>query len=117
VLREIRRHARRVRLAEGQGAGTGFHQQTVGMTVVAAFKFDNFVTAGKTTGQTDGAHGRFGTGVHHAHHIHGRDQFSHQRRHFDFHLGWRAETQTALRRFDDRVTDSRVVMSQYHRAP
>ena len=34
VFGEISRHARRVRLAEGQRAGTGFHQQAVGMAVV-----------------------------------------------------------------------------------
>ncbi|SRN30423.1 Uncharacterised protein [Shigella flexneri] len=57
------------------------------MTVVTTFKFNDFVATGKTTGQADGAHRRLGAGVHHAHHIYGRDQFGHQLRHFHFHFG------------------------------
>ncbi|MNR03585.1 hypothetical protein D3C85_1194840 [compost metagenome] len=114
---EICRNARRVRLAEGQRAGTGFHQQAIGVAVVAAFKFDDFVAAGKATRQTNGAHGRFRTGVHHAYHVHSRDQFGHQLRHFHFHLGWCAETQTALRRFNHRIANGWVVMTQHHRTP
>ena len=117
VLSEVRRYARRVWLAEGQRAGAGFHQQAVRVAVVAAFKFDDLVAAGKPARQTDRAHGRFGARVHHAHHVHRRHQFGHQRRHFDFHLGWRAEAQTALGRFNHRVADSRVVMPQHHRTP
>ena len=91
MLSEIRRYARRVRLAESQRAGAGFHQQAVGVTVVASFELDDFVAAGEAACQANGAHGGFGAGVYHAHHIHGRHQFSNQFRHFDFHFGWRAE--------------------------
>ncbi|MNB84445.1 hypothetical protein D3C75_313060 [compost metagenome] len=117
MLREVCRYARGVRLAEGQRTRAGFHQQAVGVAVVAAFELDDFIATGKATGQTDGAHGRFGTGVHHAHHIHGRHQFGHQRGHFHFHLGWRAEAQAALGCFNHRIADTRVVMAKHHRAP
>ena len=87
------------------------------MTVVAAFEFDDFVTAGKTARQTNGAHGGFGTGVHHTYHVHGGHQFSHQLRHGHFHFGRRAEAQPARGGFNNRITDSRVVMTQHHRPP
>ena len=87
------------------------------MAVVAAFEFDDFVTASKAARQANGAHGRFGTGVHHTHHVHGWHQFSNQLRHSDFHLGRRTEAQATLGRFNHRITNSRVVMAQYHRPP
>lgn len=114
---EISRHARRVRLAEGQRAGTGFHQQAVGMAVVAAFELDDLVAAGEAARQANRAHGGFGTGVHHAHHIHGRHQLGYQRRHFYFHFGRRAKAQAAGRRLDHRVADRRMVVAQHHRTP
>ena len=117
MLGEIGRYARGVRLAQGQRAGAGFDQQAVGVAVVAAFKFDDFVAVGVTARQTDGAHGGFGSRVHHPHHVHGRHQFGNQLRHFNFHLGRRAKAQAALRRFNDRIADRRVVVSQHHRAP
>ena len=61
------------------------------MTVIATFKFDDLIATGETARQTDCAHRRFRTGVHHTHHIHGRHKFSDQLRHFHFHLGRRAE--------------------------
>ena len=87
------------------------------MTVVAAFKFDDLVAAGKATCQADRAHGGLGTGVHHTHHVHSRDQFGDQFRHFHFHLGWRAEAQAALGGFNHRIADSRMVVTQHHRTP
>ena len=114
---EVSRHARRVRLTERQRAGTGFYQQAVGVAMVTAFELDNLVTAGKAARQTDGAHGRFRTGVHHTYHVHCRHQLGDQLRHFDFHLGWRTEAQAALSGFNHRVADRRVVVAQYHRAP
>ncbi|EJK92630.1 hypothetical protein UUU_06160 [Klebsiella pneumoniae subsp. pneumoniae DSM 30104 = JCM 1662 = NBRC 14940] len=114
---EIGRDARRVRLAEGQRAGTGFHQQAVGMAVVAAFELNDFVASGEAARQANGAHGGFGTGVHHPHHIHGRHQLGHQGRHFHFHFGRRAKAQAAGCRLDHRIANSRVVVAQHHRTP
>ena len=87
------------------------------MTVVATFEFNDFVATGKTTGQADSAHRRFGAGVHHAHHIHGRDQFGHQLRHFHFHFGRCAKAQTTFGGFNHGIADRRMVMAQHHRPP
>ena len=43
VLRESRRHARAIGMAEGQRAGTGLDQQGIRMAVVAAVEFDDFI--------------------------------------------------------------------------
>ncbi|MNZ91243.1 hypothetical protein D3C78_1102200 [compost metagenome] len=117
MLGKVSRHARGVWLAQGQRTRTGFHQQAVRVAVVAAFKLDDFIAVGVAARQTNGAHGGFGPRVHHAYHIHGRHQFGDQLRHFNFHLGRGAKAQAALRRFDDRVADRRVVVPQYHWAP
>ena len=117
MLSEIGRYARRVWLAERQRAGAGFHQEAVGVAVIATFEFDDFVAMGEAARQANGAHGGFGAGVNHAHHVHAGHQLAHQLGHFHFHLGWRAEAQTARSRFNHRVTDVGVVMTQHHRAP
>ena len=88
---EIRRDTRRVGLAEGQRAGTGFHQQAVCVAVITAFELDDFIAMGKAARQTDGAHRGFGAGVHHAHHVHAWHQSGDQFGHFHFHFGRRAK--------------------------
>ena len=79
---KISRYTGRVRLAQRQSAGTGFYQQTVSMAVITAFKFYDLVTTGITARQTNGTHGGFRTGIHHADHFHIRhdltDHFGHQ---------------------------------------
>ena len=87
------------------------------MAVVATFELNDFVAAGEAARQTNGAHGRFGTGVYHPHHIHGRHQLGHQGRHFHFHFSRRAKAQAAGGRFDHRIADRRVVVAQHHRTP
>jgi hypothetical protein len=51
-------------------AGTGFDQQAVGMAVVTAGELDDFVAAGKSPRQTDGAHAGFRAGTDQPHAIH-----------------------------------------------
>ena len=46
VAGEIGGHAGGTGVAEGEQAAAGFDQQAVGMAVVAAFKFYDFVAAG-----------------------------------------------------------------------
>ena len=55
--------------ALGQKAAAAFHQQAVAVAVIAALKFQNLISAGKAAGGADGAHGGFGAGVDHTHHI------------------------------------------------
>src|SRR5690606_30284308 len=49
VLGQAGRDARGVGHAQGQGAGTGFHQQRVHVPVVAAFKLHNLFAVGVAT--------------------------------------------------------------------
>ena len=63
VFGKIGRHTGGRRIAKRQQTAACFHQQAVGMSVVAAFKFDDFVAAGKTAYQTNGGHRCFRTGL------------------------------------------------------
>jgi len=67
LCRHFGRYAGRGRVAEGECAGAGLHQQEVGMAVVAAFELDEFAAPGETARQTDRAHGRLGAGRHQPH--------------------------------------------------
>ena len=87
------------------------------MAVVAAFKFDDLVATGEAARQANRTHCGFGAGVHHPHHVHSRHQFGDQLRHFNFHLGRRAEAQPARSGFNHCITDGGVVMAQHHRTP
>ena len=87
------------------------------MAVIAAFKLDDFVTTGIAAGETNRAHGGFGAGVHHTHHIHAGHQLAHQGGHFHFHLGRRTKAQAAHGRFGHRIANGGVVVPQHHRAP
>ena len=60
VLHHFGRHARAGRIAEGGQAGSGFHQQRVRMSVVAAFELDQFAAAGGAAREPDRAHRGFG---------------------------------------------------------
>jgi hypothetical protein len=117
VLGERRGHTRGARHALGQGAGAGLDQQAVGVAVVAAFELDDAVATGETTGQANGAHGRFGAGADHAYHFHRRYERAHQISHLGFHLGRRAVGQAVFKLLAHRVQDVRVAVAEDHRAP
>ena len=68
-----------VRFSEGERPGARRHQQGVHMAVVAADEFDDFAASGVAARQPDGGHGRFRSGVDHAHFFHGGH---HARNHF-----------------------------------
>ena len=78
VAGEVGRHAGAVRHPEGHGAGTGLHQQAVGVAVVAAGELEDAVAPGKAARQADGAHRRLGAGIHQAHHVDGRERLDDQ---------------------------------------
>ena len=65
VLRGALRHAGARRFAEGQSARPGFHEQGIGVAMVAAFEFDELFPAGVAAGQADRRHRRFCAGVDH----------------------------------------------------
>ncbi len=78
----LRRYARRRRIAEGQGAGTGLHQQEIGMAVIAAFELDDLAAAGVSPREANRAHGRLGAGRHQPHFFKTRQQAGQQLGHF-----------------------------------
>ena len=70
VLHHFGRHTGAGGVAKGGQARTGFHQQRVGVAVVAAFKLDDLAAASGTTRQAQGAHAGFGARADQAHHVH-----------------------------------------------
>ena len=99
VLGEIGRHAGGRRVAEGEQAAARFHQQAVGMAVVAALEFDDFVAAGKAACQADGRHGGFCARADQAHLFDAGHEFGDFFGNHDFALGGRAKRQPAQGRF------------------
>jgi hypothetical protein len=89
----VGRHAGGTRLAEGQQAGAGFHQQTVGVAVVAAFEFHQRVAAGEAARDADGAHRGFGAGGNQTQLFQAGQHLDQFLRHAQFHFGRRAEAQ------------------------
>ena len=70
-------------LAKGEGSGAGGDEEGVGVAVVAAFKFYDFIAPGEAAGEADGGHGGFGAGVDHADFLDGGDPFGDEFGHFD----------------------------------
>ncbi|MNE50676.1 hypothetical protein D3C80_1452640 [compost metagenome] len=85
--------------------------------MVAALELDDAVATGEAAGQTDGAHGRFGAGADHAHHLHRRHQAAHQVGHLGFHGGRRAVGQAVLQLLAHRVEHLRMAVAEDHRTP
>ncbi len=64
-----RRHARAVGQTQGGYAGTGPHQQHVGVAVVAALELHDLVASGVSPRQAQGTHGGLSSRVDEAHHL------------------------------------------------
>ena len=62
VLRQIGGNACGTGIAEGEQARTSFDQQAIGVAVIAAFEFDDFVAPRVAARQTDGGHSGFRAG-------------------------------------------------------
>ena len=110
-------HAGRSRNAKSRDAGAGFHQQAVGVAVVAALEFDDEFAAGGGAGQADGGHGGLSAGADEAHFfdggIAGRDALG------EIGLGGRggAEAGGVARGALDGFDHRRKCVAQNHRAP
>ena len=117
VLGEIGRHAGGRRVAEGEQAAAGFDQQAVGMAVVAAFKLDDFVAAGKAAREADGRHGGFGAGADQPQLFDAGHEFGDFFGDDDFRLGGRAERQTAQSRFAHSFDDFGMRVPHNRRPP
>ena len=81
-----RGYARRSGYAQCQGARSGFYQQGIRMTVIAALELDDPVTTGETARQANGAHGGLGAGIDHAHQLHGGQLAAERIRHAGFYF-------------------------------
>jgi len=82
MLREGRGNSCAIRIAKSQRAGTGFDQERIGMSVVAAFEFNNLFSLRVPPRQTNGRHRRFSAGIAHANFLNtgheGADEFGHR---------------------------------------
>ena len=117
VAGEIGGYAGGTGVAEGEQAAAGFDQQAVGMAVVAAFKFHDFVAAGIAARQADGRHGGFGTRADQTHALDAGHQFGDFFRYYSFCGSRRAERQTAQGRFAYRFHHFRVGVADNRRPP
>ena len=102
VLREIGRHARRAGVGKGEQAAARFHQQAVGMPVVAAFKLHNLVAPRVATRQANGRHCRLRARRHQAQTLHAGHNFGDFFGDDDFRLRGRTKRQPAQRRLAHR---------------
>jgi hypothetical protein len=114
---EVGRHAARTRVAEGERAGTGLHQQAVGVAVVAALELHDRVTPGEAARQADGTHGRFGAGTDQTHLFDRRHALAQHFRHQYFRFRRRTERKPADSRLLHRADHLRMRMSEDGRAP
>ena len=117
LCRRFLGHARRARMAEGEGAGAGFHQQRVGMPVVAAFELDDQLAAGEAAREADRGHRRLGARGHQAHALDRRHELADALGELRFFRRWRAVGQRARGCRLHRSDDCGVGVSEQHRAP
>ena len=85
------------------------------MPVIAADTFDDEIATGHRPGETDGAHGGFGTAVDESHHLNGGQCGGDGGGELSFSLGWRTVTGTAPDRFGERGHDALIRMPDNHR--
>src|SRR5947209_3070517 len=110
-------HARAIRQAHGSHAGTGLHQQHIGMSMITAAKLENFVAASIGTCQPQGTHSRLSAGVDKAHHFNRWNALNDQLSQFVFGLRGRTKAKTPLARLYHRMHHARMAMAENHGSP
>ena len=113
----VGRNAGAVRLAVGERAAAGFHQQRIDVAVIAAFELDDLVAAGESARQPEAGHRRFGPAVDHPHFLDRRHPAADQLRHFHFERIGDSEADAARRRGADRVDHDLRRVPEDRRAP
>ena len=108
---------RAVRTAESRRTRSGFHKEAVAMPMIAAGKFQYFISSCITAGSTKSAHRRLRSGRNKSYFFNGWVESSNQFGQFCFYHRRRAVARTVFRRFLNRGNHSRVGMSQNHRSP
>ena len=101
----------------GGGGGACGCQEGVGVAVVVADEFDEFLAAGAAPGQAQGGHGGLGARGDHAHHLHGRDEFGDLFGQGDFAVAGRAVAGAEVDGLVRGLGDGRVLVAQDLRAP
>mmetsp|Transcript_9625 Transcript_9625/g.22391 ORF Transcript_9625/g.22391 Transcript_9625/m.22391 type:complete len:286 (+) Transcript_9625:1897-2754(+) len=117
VGRRAGRDAGAGRVAEGGQARASFHEQRVGVAVVAALELDELGPAGGAAGQADGAHRRFGARADEAHLVDAGHQLQDLFGQLDLALGGRAEGEALGRSLLHGLPHRRVAVAEDHRAP
>ncbi len=117
ILHGGRRHARRIGQPQRGDARTGLHQQQVGVAVVAAFEFDDFVPFGVGARQPQRGHGGFGAAVDEAHHLDVGHEVAHQFGQFDLQRRGRAVRGAQRGGLAQRFNHGRVGMAEDERPP
>ena len=87
------------------------------MAVIAAVKLDDGVSSRKSPGKPDCTHGRFGSGIHHADHLYGRNRIDDHFGKSDFKIGGRAKAGPSFQNRRDRFDNRRMPMPQDHGSP
>ena len=103
--------------AQGSHAGARLDQEGIGMAVIAAFEFDDLVSARIAPGQTDGAHDGFRSGTHHPDHLDGGEGIDDHLRHLRFQLRRGAVGCPPSGGRLDRFDDQGMAMAQDGRPP
>src|SRR5207302_9133960 len=88
------RNAGAVGPAMGERATAGLDQKRIGMAMVAAIKLDDLVEPGKSAGQANARHRRFGSAVDHSDFFDRRHPLANQLGHFEFERIWNSKTQS-----------------------
>ena len=96
---EISGHTGGGRVAEGEQSAAGFHEQAVGMAVVAAFEFYDLVAPRVAACQADGRHGGLGAGAYQPQPLYAGHQTADFLGNYDFSFSGGAERQPAQSRF------------------
>ena len=78
----------------GKSTAAGLDQQRINMSVVAAFKLDDFVPPGEPSCQPDAAHRRLGAAVDHPHSFDRGNEITDHFRHFHLERIWNSKAQS-----------------------
>src|SRR4029077_17158312 len=103
--------------AKSGEAGAGLREKTIGMSVVAGFKFYKKVALGHAAREAHRAHGGFGAAGHEADFFDERNRARNQRGEFQFEFGSDAEAGAAFGLLGDGRGDGGIRVTQKDRAP
>ena len=92
-------NARAVGQSQRRDARTGFYQQAIAVTVIAAVELDDALAPGESARQTDRSHRGFGARIDETNLLDGRNKLANQFGEFDLALGRRTEGRSDSQNF------------------